>query len=154
MAMFWKDRDIEEGAAKVHLAEGGGTMDLGSEVSEEGEGVGISDGLLVERPEVRTRPDSAPLLGRQVERGTPISVHPWLDPLNDTFPFHLFPDCLPFLGLFGVYINRSSFCFAGTMVGRIDPVPDIMYWLACFEGVLQELRVSPNEIGILLIMHF
>ena len=77
-------------------------MDLGSEVSDEWEGEGVANGLLIQRPEVRTRADPAPCLVGQVKAASPVCLCAPLNLLYDPVLQHFFPHLPAFSGLLGV----------------------------------------------------
>ena len=66
MAMAWKDGHIERRRAEVDNTEDLGAVDLGSEVFQQREGVGINHSLAVQSTEICAWPGPAPWLGRQV----------------------------------------------------------------------------------------
>ena len=75
MTMRGINWDVEESATEVNDAEVVGTMDLASEIFQQGQWVGISLGLGVQRSKIPARPDLlGPSLGDQMEAGCPICI--------------------------------------------------------------------------------
>ena len=153
MFMRWPDRNIEKSAPEVHDAEDLGPMQPAGEVPEEGAGVCVRYGPLVDQTEVGARPDPAPGLVCQVECGTPISICSWLDLFNDPVSQHLIPDLLPFFSLCRIGNDWPSLGLGWRMIASFYAMIDIMSWLPLLECGLQEFRVSLNHFPILLIMH-